>query len=149
MAFSTVAVEGDMDFTGSFNTDLNFTLELSPDPTQSPRRIVVTNKANKDEFGQFLRLNTSEDISTAVVTLELAPANSATISKTVTDGVLIPNIDISITDAVDFAANQYIEYTVEDGLFSVQGTWRVRLTARWTAPDKFLKTDWEKFQVNP
>ena len=110
----------------------------------------MTEEANVGEYGQLLRLNVSEDISAAVITLEIAPPNSISILKLAADGVTVPVTPASIDESTEFQPNEYAEYLVEAGVLDgTAGTWRVRLIAQWTSPNKLLKTDWEKFTVSP
>lgn len=109
---------------------------------------MATNAANVDEFGNTIRVNVSEDISTATVSMEFNPPNAVNFTKTEADGVTAPAGDTIIDDDTTFNGNEYGAYDFEEGVLNIQGAWKVRLIAEFTSPAKRIKTDFIDFTVN-
>lgn len=105
-------------------------------------------KITLGEFGQKLRFNVKEDISSSTVSLVFAAPNTPEVTKTVLDGVVVPATDLQVTEAGSvktYFANQYVEYAIEDGLISKVGKWRVRLISETIAQKKI--TEYVNFEV--
>lgn len=76
---------------------------------------------NRGEYGVAIRLNVDYDLSGAAsLSMRFTKPSGAKLTKTDGDGVTAP-----ATAASGFAANQYFEYTTEDGDIDEAGVWRV------------------------
>jgi hypothetical protein len=97
---------------------------------------------NKSSFGQYLRVNFGQDVSTATAfSLEMQPENGEKVTKTPTLGT--SNVDVGDET---FLANQYVEYATEEDVFNDHvGRWRVKATA--TLPAATVSTDYVLFRV--
>jgi len=98
---------------------------------------------NKDEFGQTIRANLNEDISSAnSYQLSLEPQAGAIINKTATIGT------VNITEGDEkWLANQYVEYVVEDGVLDKAGQWRKKGKAIFST--KEVLGNYSRFTVLP
>ena len=99
---------------------------------------------NKDSFGQTLRVNFGQDVSTATeFSLEMQPENGETVTKTPTLGTS----DVDVGDET-FIANYYVDYAVTEDVFSdYTGRWRAKAIA--TLPGETIATDYVLFRVMP
>ena len=97
---------------------------------------------NKDEDGQTLRVNFSEDISAASDYLFIIePKFGDKLEKT---GVLgTANVDVGDET---YLANEYIEYVTEDGDIDQSGQWRMKGEATMSSTEKLI-TDYVQFTV--
>ncbi len=81
---------------------------------------------NKSEFGQVVRVNMLEDISTATdLKLSLEPRLGTKLEKTASNGVVVGTIDI-VEDDETYLANQYLAYTIKEGDLDYIGQWRIK-----------------------
>jgi len=99
---------------------------------------------NKGEILQPLRINLSEDVSTATsAVMVLQPEYGATKEFTAT----IPASPV-VVNGVTLNANEYVEYiTALESDLDYAGRWRMR--TKITFPDGSVKkTDFVKFRVN-
>jgi hypothetical protein len=101
-------------------------------------------KFNQGAFGQKIRVNFNQDVSSATAySMTIEPQAGATLTKTPTLGTSAVTVDDS-----PFLANQYVEYTIEDGDFSeYAGRWRVKASA--TLSTETITTDYILFRVMP
>lgn len=104
----------------------------------------MTVSVNQGEYGQILRFNVSEDISTASVTLEFLDKTGTVTTKSATT----PASDATLSDGTVFKANEYGQYTVESGLLDNAGLLRVRLVATYSSPAKVLKTQYKRILID-
>lgn len=83
---------------------------------------------NVGEYGNVLRFNVGEDISSNNNILELkSPSPVAkTISITGTEGLSVGTSPISTPEG-DFNANEYVEYTIKSGDIFIHGVWEARV----------------------
>lgn len=96
---------------------------------------------NKDEFGQTLRVNLGEDISSATsYKMFIEPQLGTLLEKTATLGTT--NVDV---DDETYLANQYVEYTTIDGDMDYAGTWRLKGIAVYASSE--IHGDYKKFTV--
>jgi len=96
---------------------------------------------NVGEYGNLLRFNVKEDISSYTeLSLEFIDPCQNTL-------VTVPVIGTSqvVTDAGTFDANEYVEYTFASTDIDVAGWWKVRVAVTFAA--KLLKTDYTRFEV--
>ncbi len=100
---------------------------------------------NLNEIGQIIRVNLGKDISSSTPTLILQPETG--LEKQITDGVTIPNVQV-ITDAETFEANEYIEYTTQDGDLDYVGRWKKKAKLEFSSSD-IQQNNFEKFRVLP
>jgi hypothetical protein len=87
-------------------------------------------KLKVGEFGRIIPVNAGEDISGAdSYTLVFTKPNGTTVNKTATLGdeeITVVDIDgVSQT----YAADEYVNYTIETGLIDAAGRWSLRLLA--------------------
>ncbi len=96
---------------------------------------------NVGEYGNLLRFNVKEDISsnTALSMEFIDPCGKALVT--------VPTLGTSqvVTDAGTFAANQYVDYTFASTDIDSAGWWKVRVAVTYAA--KLLKTDYTRFEV--
>lgn len=97
---------------------------------------------NIDSFGQKLRVNFDQDVSAATLfSMELEPEHGDTLTKTPTLGA----VEVDVGDET-FLANQYVEYTVEAGIFDDWvGRWRAKAIA--TLAGETIATEYRFFRV--
>ncbi len=97
---------------------------------------------NQKSFGQVLRVNFGQDVSTATAfELDLEPENGETVDKTPTLGA--SNVDVGDET---FLADEYVEYTTEEDVFlDYVGRWRAKAIA--TLPGETIATDYVLFRV--
>jgi hypothetical protein len=97
---------------------------------------------NQDSFGQKLRVNFRQDVSTATAyTLEMQPESGETVEKVPALGT----VDVDVGDET-FLANQYVEYTIEENVFDdYAGRWRAKAIA--TLPTETISTNYMFFGV--
>lgn len=86
---------------------------------------------NKDEYGQTLRVNLGEDVSTATsYEFILEPKFGDKLEKV---GIL-GTVNITVGDE-DWLANEYIEYVTIDGDIDHAGQWRMKGIATMSATE--------------
>lgn len=100
---------------------------------------------NFNEVGQIIRVNVGKDISLSTPTLILQP--EAGITKEITSGVTIPNVQV-VTDAETFEANEYIEYTTIVNDLDYVGRWKKKAKLDFSSLN-IEQTDFVKFRVLP
>ena len=99
---------------------------------------------NQNSFGQKLRVNFGQDISTAtLLEMKIEPESGDEIDKTPTLGTA----DVEVGDET-FEADQYVEYETEEGDFE-DYTGRYRVKAIATLPTETISTDYVLFRVMP
>ena len=97
---------------------------------------------NKDEYGQTLRVDLGEDISTATAyAFILEPKYGAKLEKTGTLGTAN-----AVVGDETFLANQHIEYILADGDINKSGQWRMKGEATMSATNKVIG-DYVQFTV--
>ena len=84
---------------------------------------------NVDEYGNVLRFNVGEDISSTTNILKITGpyTSNKELILGVADGLAVGTIDISLPDG-DYLANQYVTYTFQEGDIDIQGVWQARLS---------------------
>lgn len=98
---------------------------------------------NYKEVGQPIRINLGEDISLSTPTLILQPEVGLT--KEITTGVTIPNVNITVGDET-LLANQYLEYHTKADDLDYIGRWRFKAKLNFSSTD-IRQTDFQKFRV--
>lgn len=106
---------------------------------------------NADEFGNILRLNVNEDISSNTNILELTSPDPVHTKKniTVADGLSVGTQDVITPNDGTFKADEYVAYTLQQGDIFIPGEWRARLfsenagdaTGKTTKNDIFFTVD--------
>lgn len=97
---------------------------------------------NKNEYGQTLRVNLGEDISTATAyDFIIEPKYGEKLEKT---GVL-GTVNVVEGDET-YLANQYLQYTIADGDIDQAGQWRMKGEADLSATSKVI-SDYKYFTV--
>ncbi len=101
---------------------------------------------NKWEYGQVLRADIGQDVSTNTgLRFILQPKSGTPENNTRTDnypnaivrtsGVTVGAVDVVVGD-VTFSANEYLEYTTLVNDLSISGLWRVKGEADITSTNK-------------
>jgi len=83
---------------------------------------------NKFEYGNTLRVDANEDITTDTLILTLTSLKPPT-AKELT--IIAPDLVIGgatvVIDDHTYTAGEYVEYVFKEGDMSIDGTWRARL----------------------
>jgi hypothetical protein len=80
------------------------------------------------EYGNFLRINLSEVLTGSIVTMELyAPNSSTPIVITTSGGLSIGALDLEVKGKT-YAAFEYLQYQIQQGVINVKGLWSVAAT---------------------
>jgi len=104
--------------------------------------------SNVNEFGQVLRANMGEDVSTNIgLEFILEPEAGTKLTKTQSDGVVVGTVAVTEGDK-SLAANQYLEYTVKDGDLDQSGRWRKKGIAKISTTNEKVG-NYERFTVLP
>tara|TARA_R110000782_G_scaffold6419_1_gene22040 strand:- start:574 stop:942 length:369 start_codon:yes stop_codon:yes gene_type:complete len=98
---------------------------------------------NQYEIGQPIRVNVREDIALAVPTLILQPELGET--KEITQGVTIPDVDVTVDGKV-LLANEYLEYFTKADDLDYVGRWRKKAKLTFSSTD-VRQSDFVKFRV--
>ena len=98
---------------------------------------------NHNEVGQPIRINLGEDITLATPTLILLPELGN--RKDITDGVTIPNTDVTVGDET-LLAGEYIEYFTKHKDLDYTGRWKFKAKLAFSSAD-IRQTDFQKFRV--
>lgn len=98
---------------------------------------------NLNEIGQPIRINLGEDISLSTPTLILLPEVGNV--KNITDGVTIPNTNVTVGDET-LLANEYIEYFTKEKDLDYVGRWKFKAKLDFSTTD-IRQTDFQKFRV--
>lgn len=100
---------------------------------------------NEGEYGSVLRVNLGTDISVGTsLTVYLEPQRGD--EKTFTTNVALGTVNITVDDE-GFLANQYLEYTLQDGDLDEPGLWRARGSV--IVAGVLMKSDYVRFTVLP
>lgn len=97
---------------------------------------------NVGEFGNILRYNVKEDITTSTNTVTFVDPTG----KETTRDAPVGLADVQ-TDRGKFSAGEYIEYTFAQGDIPIPGTWQCRVNSEFST--KTLKSDLTPFKVKP
>jgi hypothetical protein len=108
---------------------------------------------NKFEFGQVIRANMRQDVSTNIgLTFILQPKNGTpknsnaetssnqplnAIIRNGVDGVVVGTVAVAVGDEI-FAANEYLEYTTKIDDLDISGLWRVKGEADISSTSKVV-----------
>lgn len=93
---------------------------------------------NKDEYGQVVRVNMLEDVSTNTeLNFILEPRFGEKLTKDGTDGVVVGTTNVTVDDE-SYLANEYLEYTIKEGDLDKEGTWRFRGEVQITATKRVV-----------
>lgn len=99
---------------------------------------------NKDEYGQILRVNMGEDVSSnTALNFILEPREGSKI-ETAT-GVVVGSSNVTEDDE-SYLANQYLEYTVQATDLDYVGQWRIKGEATMSATNKVI-SDYKTISV--
>lgn len=100
------------------------------------------------EYGNYLRIEVGEDISSRVNSLILKSPAPVVTTKTLTasEGVVVGT---QALDAVykTYAANEYIEFQIRKGDVFIAGDWKARLLSESADGLECKLTDWVEFTV--
>ena len=101
---------------------------------------------NKSEYGQVVRVNLFEDVSTATdLTFVLQPKVGESLERTASNGVAIGTSNVDVGDET-YLANQYLEYTILDGDLTYAGQWRIKGKAKLSATKEVI-SDYKRITV--
>ncbi|MCK5602163.1 hypothetical protein KAR91_09845 [Candidatus Pacearchaeota archaeon] len=96
-------------------------------------------------YGSVLRVNLGTDISAGTeLTVYLEPRRGD--EKEFTTNLVIGTSNVNVDDQ-GFLANQYLEYTLQDGDLDEAGQWRARGSA--IVSGELIKSDYVRFTVLP
>lgn len=100
---------------------------------------------NCGEYGSILRVNLGEDISTGTsLTVILEPRRGD--EKEFTSNVALGTSNTNVDDET-YLANQFLEYTLQNGDLDFIGAWRARGSA--IVSGELIKSDYINFTVLP
>lgn len=100
---------------------------------------------NNGEHNSKLRVNLGQNISAGTsLTVFLQP--QAGDEKEFTTNVAVGTSNITVDD-LSFLANEYLEYTLQDGDIDFVGQWRARGSA--LVNGELIKSDYVRFTVLP
>jgi hypothetical protein len=100
---------------------------------------------NDGEYGSILRVDLGVDISAGTtLTVVLEPMIGD--EKSFTSNVALGTSNVDVDDQ-EFLANQYLEYTLQDGDLDYVGQWRARGSA--IVSGELIKSDFVRFTVLP
>ena len=98
---------------------------------------------NSGEFGSKIRVNLGTDISAGTeLTFFLQPRRGD--EKEFTTNLIVGTSNIVVDDKT-FLANEYLEYTLQDGDLDEPGEWRTRGSA--IVSGELIKSDYVRFTV--
>ena len=98
---------------------------------------------NDGEYGSVLLINLGADISSgSSLTVLIEPKRGD--SKEFTSNIIVGTVDITVDDQ-DFLADQYLEYTLQDGDLDFIGQWRARGSV--ILGGELIKSDFVRFTV--
>ena len=101
---------------------------------------------NKSEFGQTVRVNMLEDVSTATaLNFILEPRLGEKLEKSASDGVVVGSSNITVDDE-QYLANNYLEYTIKTGDLEYVGSWRLKAEATLSGTNKVV-SDYKRIEV--
>lgn len=90
---------------------------------------------NVDEYGQTLRANIGEDISTNIgLEFILEPKAGQSITRTQSEGVTVGTVNVTV-GTKELMANEYLEYVVQPDDLDKQGQWRMKGLAKISATE--------------
>jgi len=108
---------------------------------------------NRNEFGQVIRANIGQDVSTNTGlefiiqpefgqsentnTTDIRTQPHGSVIRTAADGVVVGTVDVVVDDTT-LIANEYLEYTTKSGDFSHAGNWRIKGSADLSATSKAI-----------
>lgn len=104
----------------------------------------------KGESGRNFRVNAGLDLSFYTeLGINFTSPSGVLYEKTTADGVTLGSSAVTDNELGALAANEYVEYNVESGLFSEAGSWCVQLKYVNTSaePDDVLYGDIGRFLV--
>ena len=100
---------------------------------------------NQGEYGSKIRVNLGTDISTGTsLTFFMEP--KAGDEKEFTTNLVVGTSNVTVDDD-SFTANEYLEYTLQDGDLDQEGQWRVRGSA--IVSGELIKSDYVLITVLP
>ena len=103
-------------------------------------------KLNKGEYGQTLRVNLGEDVSSATaLSFTLQPKFGSSIEKTQLTGVSVGSSNVDVGDST-YLANEYLEYVIAPDELTYAGQWRMKGSATLSATNKVV-SDFVTFNV--
>lgn len=104
---------------------------------------------NFNETGQVIRVQLGQDLTLTsplpTPSLTLQPELGQTIK--ITDGVTIPDVDVTVGNEL-FCAYEYIEYTTKDGDLDYVGRWKQKYTLEFSSAN-IQQGNFERFRVLP
>ena len=100
----------------------------------------VLNVLNVNEYGDLAIVDLSEDVSANANWIAFRAPDGTETLKTATAGVANYSSDIGT-----LLANEYVTYTIEDGLIACKGRWYLRAISE--GGGKKRKTNWLPFDV--
>lgn len=83
---------------------------------------------NVNEYGNRIRINLSEDISSNTNSIKLISPTPYRTSKTITeaDGLTVGDVNVEVGEET-YLAGEYLEYEFQDGDIFIAGEWEVKV----------------------
>lgn len=105
---------------------------------------------NIGEWGNTLRINVKEDISSRINTLELLSPTPVVKVQIITsaEGLSVGGSDLTVGGET-YLANQYIEYDIAEGDIFISGDWETRVHSKASDSSNNKITDKLSFVVDP
>jgi hypothetical protein len=106
---------------------------------------------NQGEYGNYIRVNVNEDISTSTNELLLVSPSGVTKTKTVANGLVVGSTnytDNSVSPPRTFLANEYVEYQIIAGDIDEKGRWTFRASSESADTTVFKISDTRSFLVD-
>tara|TARA_R110002020_G_scaffold105411_3_gene245880 strand:- start:79 stop:543 length:465 start_codon:yes stop_codon:yes gene_type:complete len=100
----------------------------------------MRDRINVGEYGDEVAFCAKENISASTCSLVFRDPHR--VDHTVTATVATVELE---TERGLFPANQYVTYTIESGLFDIEGTWKAQLVCDFGT--KKQTSDWKRFKV--
>lgn len=106
---------------------------------------------NVGEYGNILRVNLKEDISSFTNTMRLiSPVPYYSVKEiTSANGLTVGTVPVDVGGEI-FQPNEYLEYTIQVGDIFMAGAWEVKTISVDTVNDKCMTNDDKiTFNVDP
>ncbi len=102
---------------------------------------------NVNEWGVEFAFSTAFNMSSFTsIAIEFVKPDETTLTVTDSDGVIVPNFDLSTTQGT-FLANKYASYVFKDGDVDQTGLWSARVVYTDATPQHLI-SDVATFTIN-
>ena len=101
---------------------------------------------NQNEYGQTLRVNLSQDVSSATnLGFTLQPKFGVAVEKTDLTGVSVGSTNVDVGDST-YLANEYLEYVIKATDLAYAGQYRMKGKAKLSSTNEIV-SDYEFITV--